>query len=52
MPTPQQMRTALKEEYPTSENWQERVDKMTDNQVIAILMRIRLKKSVPQQRRP
>ena len=36
-----QERTRLKEAYPGSESWARRVDHMTDDQVIAIYLRLK-----------
>ena len=48
MPTPQQHREQLKAAYKYREHWRNqewwrKVDKMSDKQVIAILIRLRLK---------
>jgi len=39
----QQLREKLKSVYPGSDGWPHKVNKMSDRQVIAIMMRLKLK---------
>ena len=41
-----QERQKLKKAYPTSTRWAKRVDKMSDAQVFAVLMRLKAKKII------
>lgn len=41
-----QERQILKKVYPTSTKWAKRIDKMSDSQIFAILMRFKAKKLI------